>query len=77
MTSSESGDDKTISRNNIQAENISTNISTISPSLIDTVTTNNCTNQLRCSLTNVSWFEMLEKTILDLQTIVQLQAKNN
>lgn len=77
MTSSDSGDDKTISRNNIQAENISTNISTISPSLIDTVTSNNCTNQLRCSLTNVSWFEMLEKTILDLQTIVQLQAKNN
>ncbi|KAK1132977.1 hypothetical protein K0M31_014343 [Melipona bicolor] len=77
MTSSDSGGDKTISRNNIQAENIPTNISTISPGLIDTVTTNNCTNQLRCSLTNVSWFEMLEKTILDLQTIVQLQMKSN
>nr|XP_012145219.1 PREDICTED: ubiquitin carboxyl-terminal hydrolase 34 isoform X2 [Megachile rotundata] len=77
MTSSDSGDDKTISRNTIQAENIPTSITTISSSLIDTVTSNNCTNQLRCSLTNVSWFEMLEKTIIDLQTIVQLQTKSN
>lgn len=76
MTSSESGDDKTISRSNIEVEN-PTSISTISPSLIDTVTTNNCTSQLRCSLTNVSWFEMLEKTIIDLQTTVQLQTKSN
>lgn len=77
MTSSDSGDDKTISRNTIQPENIPTSITTISSSLIDTVTSNNCTNQLRCSLTNVSWFEMLEKTIIDLQTIVQLQTKSN
>lgn len=79
VTSSESGDDKTISKHksNSQIENIPTSISTTSPSLFDTVTVNNCTSQLRCSLTNVSWLEMLEKTIVDLQMIVQLQTKSN
>lgn len=67
VTSSDSGDDKTISRhkNTVQSESIPTSGSTISASLIDT---NNCTNQLRCSLTNVSWLEMLEKTIVDRST---------
>lgn len=36
-----------------------------------------CTNQLLCSLTNVSWLEMLEKTIINLQVIVTLQTKNS
>lgn len=74
--SSDSGDDKTISRHksNVQSESVPTGVSTVSPSLIDT---NNCANQLRCSLTNVSWLEMLEKTIADLQMIVQLQTKSN
>lgn len=45
------------------------------PSLV--TTPNSCTNQLRCSLTNGSWLEMLEKTIVDLQTIVQVQSKSN
>lgn len=77
MTSSDSGDDKIAVRhkNNTQAETIATNISTISPNLVTSA--NGCTNQLRCSLTNVSWLEMLEKTIIDLQMIVQMQTKNN
>ncbi|KAG7202552.1 hypothetical protein KM043_009748 [Ampulex compressa] len=79
VTSSESGDDKASARHKtgIQADNVTAHIATISTSLSGTVTANSCTNQLRCSLTNVSWLEMLEKTINDLQMIVQLQAKNN
>jgi len=59
--------------NVVQAE-IATN-TVLPPNLVTTA--NSCTNQLRCSLTNVSWLEMLEKTIIDLQTIVQVQSKNN
>ena len=36
-----------------------------------------CADQLLCSLTNVSWLELLEKTIINLQVIVTLQTKNN
>ncbi|XP_050445731.1 ubiquitin carboxyl-terminal hydrolase 34 isoform X2 [Cataglyphis hispanica] len=77
--SSDSGDDKAATARhksgNVQAETIATS-GTVSPPRLVT-TANSCTNQLRCSLTNVSWLEMLEKTIVDLQTIVQVQSKNN
>jgi hypothetical protein len=81
--SSDSGDDKVAatarhkSGNVVQAEAIATSIgdAVSPPSLVTTA--NSCTNQLRCSLTNVSWLEMLEKTIVDLQTIVQVQSKSN
>lgn len=77
--SSDSGDDKAATArhksSNVQAETIATS-GTVSPPRLVT-TANSCTNQLRCSLTNVSWLEMLEKTIVDLQTIVQVQSKNN
>ncbi|KAK2584981.1 hypothetical protein KPH14_008512 [Odynerus spinipes] len=78
-TSPDSTDDKNSSRHkeNIQMETISTNVEAISTNLVTTVTSNSCTNQLRCSLTNMSRIEMLEKTIVDLQMIVQLQPKNN
>lgn len=80
--SSDSGDDKVAAAarhksGNVQAEAITTGISdAVSPPSLVT-TANSCTNQLRCSLTNVSWLEMLEKTIVDLQTIIQVQSKNN
>ncbi|KAL6267418.1 hypothetical protein P5V15_000494 [Pogonomyrmex californicus] len=80
--SSDSGDDKAAATarhksSNVQAEAIATSINdAVSPPSLVT-TANSCTNQLRCSLTNVSWLEMLEKTIADLQTIVQVQSKNN
>lgn len=81
--SSDSGDDKVAatarhkSGTVVQAEAIATSIgdAVSSPSLVTTA--NSCTNQLRCSLTNISWLEMLEKTIVDLQTIVQVQSKSN
>lgn len=76
--SSESGDDKTAAKQkpgNVQAETIATGISTVSPSLVGSA--NACANQLRCTLTNVSWLEMLESTIVDLQMIVQVQSKSN
>jgi len=78
--SSDSGDDKVAATvrhksGNVQAEVIATSISdAVSPPSLVT-TANSCTNQLRCSLTNVSWLEMLEKTIVELQTIVQVQSK--
>lgn len=50
----------------------------ISSSLVSASGTGSaCANQLLCSLTNVSWLEMLEKTIINLQVIVTLQTKNN
>lgn len=62
---------------NVQTETVATTISGSGspPSLV--TTPNSCTNQLRCSLTSGSWLEMLEKTIVDLQTIVQVQSKSN
>lgn len=81
MSSDSGGDDKAAAAvrhksGNVQAETIATSISEAvsPPSLITTA--NSCTNQLRCSLTNISWLEMLEKTIVDLQTSVQVQSKN-
>lgn len=74
---SDSGDDKAArhkSSSNSQAEAIATSGTVSPPSLV--TTSNSCTNQLRSSA-NVSWLEMLEKTIVDLQTIVQVQSKNN
>ncbi|XP_014601370.1 PREDICTED: ubiquitin carboxyl-terminal hydrolase 34 isoform X2 [Polistes canadensis] len=78
-TSPDPIDDKNTSRHkdNAQMETITTNAGSISTNLVTTVTSNSCTNQLRCSLTNMSRLEMLEKTIVDLQMIVQLQSKNN
>ncbi|XP_011269828.1 ubiquitin carboxyl-terminal hydrolase 34 [Camponotus floridanus] len=77
--SSDSGDDKAATARhksgNVQAETIATSGAVSPPRLVTTA--NSCTNQLRCSLTNVSWLEMLEKTIVDLQTIVQVQSKSN
>lgn len=81
--SSDSGDDKTDdaaaarhkSGGNVQ-EMIASSGDAVSPPRL-VATANSCTNQLRCSLTNVSWLEMLEKTIVDLQTIVQVQSKSN
>lgn len=81
--SSETGDDKVAAvaaaarqkSGNVQTETISGSISNVSPSLVSTA--NACTNQLRCTLTNVSWLEMLESTIVDLQMIVQVQSKSN
>lgn len=78
--SSDSGDDKATATaryksGNVQGETIASSGAVSPPRLV--TTGNSCTNQLRCSLTNVSWLEMLEKTIVDLQTIVQVQSKNN
>lgn len=73
-------DDNTTAVNNKSKTTISTNVSnnlSSSPAVSGTTTTSCATSQLRCSLTNVSWLEMLEKTIVDLQMIVQLQIKNN
>lgn len=81
--SSEPGDDKVTAvtvtarqkSGNVQTEAIAGGISNVLPSLVTTA--NACTNQLRCTLTNVSWLEMLESTIADLQLIVQVQSKSN
>ncbi|XP_032664565.1 ubiquitin carboxyl-terminal hydrolase puf isoform X2 [Odontomachus brunneus] len=81
--SSEPGDDKVAAvtvaarqkSSNVQTDAIAGGISNVSPNLVTTA--NACTNQLRCTLTNVSWLEMLESTIVDLQMIVQVQSKNN
>lgn len=76
--SSESVDDKAAVRQkpgSIQAETVATSISTVSSSLVTTA--NAYTNPLRCTLTNVSWLEMLESTIIDLQMIIQVQSKSN
>ncbi|XP_012254828.2 ubiquitin carboxyl-terminal hydrolase 34 [Athalia rosae] len=68
----------------VKSKTTATNITTVSSAAVsgittmtNTMTSSSCTSQLRCSLTNVSWLEMLEKTIVDLQMIVQLQIKNN
>ncbi|KAL0117751.1 hypothetical protein PUN28_008863 [Cardiocondyla obscurior] len=82
IMSSDSGNNKVAATarhksSNVQAEAIGTSISdAVSPPRLVT-TANSYTNQLRCSLTNVSWLEMLEKTIIDLQTTVQVQNKSN
>ncbi|XP_034942559.1 ubiquitin carboxyl-terminal hydrolase puf [Chelonus insularis] len=49
----------------------------LSPTLMSPSTAGSCNNQLLCSLTNISWLEMLEKTIVNLQVIVSMQTKNN
>lgn len=64
----------------VKSKTLATNITTVSSAAVSgttTTTTSSCASQLRCSLTNVSWLEMLEKTIVDLQMIVQLQIENN
>ncbi|KAK0163763.1 hypothetical protein PV328_002459 [Microctonus aethiopoides] len=49
----------------------------LSSNLVSASTPGSCASQLICSLTNVSWLEMLEKTIMNLQVIVSMQTKNN
>ncbi|XP_046627893.1 ubiquitin carboxyl-terminal hydrolase 34 [Neodiprion virginianus] len=70
----------------VKSKTVATNITTVSSTAVcgtttttttTTTTASSCFSQIRCSLTNVSWLEMLEKTIVDLQMIVQLQIKNN
>lgn len=47
----------------------------IGSSIAGTTATEGC-SQLMCSLNNVSWVDMLEKTIVNLQVIVGVQSKN-
>ncbi|XP_057336925.1 ubiquitin carboxyl-terminal hydrolase puf [Microplitis mediator] len=80
--STDSGDERTSN-----PDNSKTTVSKLSPSvdgtslspssLMSASSTGSRTNQLMCSMTNVSWLEMLEKTIVNLQVIVTMQTKNN
>lgn len=77
--SSDSGDERSSSSEDKTQVKVSSSIdgTSLSSNLVSASATGSCANQLLCSLTNVSWLEMLEKTIMNLQVIVSMQTKNN
>lgn len=75
--SMEGGNSKAEAKGIIAAKSSSANLVTTTAAAAATTTASSCTSQLRCPLTNVSWLHMLEKTIVELQMVVQMHIKNN